>query len=84
MAKSKRKLGNIKKVYSSLDKEKPTGFSESWEVNFWIKEDESDEFWKKKSLMYFTENKGMSEYVMNQWLKDFQYQPVTLINIIYQ
>jgi hypothetical protein len=83
MGKGKSKLGNIKKVYSSLDKNIPNSFSEQWEVNFWIKED-MDEFWKKKSLMYFTENKGMGEYVETQWLKDFQYQQVTLINIIYQ
>lgn len=56
-------------------------YSESYEVKFWIKE---GEFWKQRSEMYYTENKGAHDFVVDRWRSDYSKYEVDLINVIYQ
>ena len=69
------------KILKLEEKKRGDGYSESYEVKFWIQE---GEFWKQKTEMYFAKNKGEGGYVVDRWKEDYRGQNVKFVSVSYQ
>jgi hypothetical protein len=75
-------MGKILK-YEEINQKKNqhVEYSESYELKFWIQE---DEFWKQKTETYFAKTKGEHVSVIDRWQNDYKGKNVKYVSVTYQ